>query len=223
MPRTTPVIVMSSVGGGRIRPDVEALGDAEIGDLRVPVLLQEDVAGLDVAVQHPARVGGRQRVERLGHHEQDALGRQRPPGDDLVAQRGPGQALHHEIGRRVIFAEVQHGDDVGMDEPCGDQRLLLEPLPHARERPRLGPQDLHRRLALETLVEGVEDSGHAALAQEAVDAVPPSDQGRRARLHRGLCTPSAGSVVVPPDAVSPWCDQAEALHLVSRPERPSHP
>ena len=88
----------------------------------------------------------------------------------------------------MILAEVQHGDDVGMEQPCGDQRLLLEPLPHARERAGFGPQDLHRRRALETLVEGVEDSGHAALAQEAVDPVPPPDQGRCARLHRG-CVP----------------------------------
>ena len=88
----------------------------------------------------------------------------------------------------MIFAEVQHGDDVGMDEPCGDQRLLFESLSHAGERSRLGPQDLHRRPSFETLVEGVEHSGHAALAEEAVDAVPPADQGRRARLHPG-CVP----------------------------------
>ena len=54
--------------------DVEALGDAEIADLGVPVLLQQNVARLHVAVQHPACVGGRQRVERLGHHEEHALG-----------------------------------------------------------------------------------------------------------------------------------------------------
>ena len=98
----------------------------------------------------------------------------------------------------MIFAEVQHGNDVGMDEPCGDQCFLLESLPHARQGPCLGPQDLHRRPAFEPLVEGVEDTSHAALAQEAVDAVSPSDQGRCARHHRGLCTPSARSVVVRP-------------------------
>ena len=59
----------------------------------------------------------------------------------------------------------------------------------------LSPQDLHRRRALETLVEGIEDPGHAALAQDAVDPVPPSDQGRRARLHRG-CVPRAPVPVV---------------------------
>ena len=64
--------------------------------------------------------------------------------------------------------------------------------PHARQRPCLGPQDLHRRPAFEPLVEGVEDPGHAAFAQQAVDAVPAADQGRRARLHRG-CVPRGPS------------------------------
>ena len=50
--------------------------------------------------------------------------------------------------------------------------------------------------SFEPLVEGVEDPGHAAFAQEAVDAVPASDQGRRARLHRGVCTPRARSPAV---------------------------
>ena len=132
-----------------------------------------------------------------------------PAGDDLVAQRGPGQALHHEIGRRVIFAEVQHGDDVGMEQPCRDQRLLLEPLPHARERARLGPQDLHRRLALETLVEGIEDSGHAALAQERRRSGTALRSGAPCASPPGLCTPSAGSVVVPPDPASASGGRAE--------------
>ncbi len=88
----------------------------------------------------------------------------------------------------MVLAEVQDGDDAGMDEPCRDERFLLEALPHAGQGPRLGPQDLHRRRAFETFVEGTEHAGHASFAQEAVDAVPPTDQGRRAGLHRG-CVP----------------------------------
>ncbi len=188
MPSTTPVIVMSSGSGDGIRADVEALGDAEVGDLGVPVLLEEDVAGLDVTVQHAARVGGAQRGECLGHHEHDALRGERPPGHDLVAQGGPRQALHDEERRRVILAEVQHGHDVRVEEPGGDQRLLLEPLAHPRQGSRLGPQDLDRGRALEALVEGVEDPRHPSFTKEAIDAVSAADERRRARLHPG-CVP----------------------------------
>jgi hypothetical protein len=174
---------------GRIRPHVEALGDAEIGDLRVPVLLQEDVARLDVAMKHAPRMGRLQCGERLGHHEQHALGRQGAPGHDLVAQRAPGQALHHEIRRSVVLAEVEHRDDVGMDQTRRDQCLLLEALAHPRQRPCFGPQDLDRRPAFEALVEGIEDPGHATFAQQSLNAVPPADQRRRARLHPG-CVPA---------------------------------
>jgi len=88
----------------------------------------------------------------------------------------------------VLLAEVEDGDDVGVDEPCCDERFLLEALPHAGKGSRLGPQDLHRRRAFETFVEGTEHASHATFAQEAVDAVSPTDQGRRAGLHRG-CVP----------------------------------
>ena len=101
----------------------------------------------------------------------------------------PGRRSITRYDDESIFAEVQHGDDVGMDEPRGDQRFLLEALPHARQRPRLGPQDLHRHPAFETLVEGVEDAGHAALAQEAVDPVAALRSAAPCASPPGLCTP----------------------------------
>ncbi len=63
------------VGQGSIHPKVEALGDAEVADLRVAVLLQQDVAGLDVPVQHPAPVGRGERSKGFRHDECDAFGR----------------------------------------------------------------------------------------------------------------------------------------------------
>ena len=172
-----------------VRPDVEALGDAEVADLRVPILLQQDVARLDVPVQHPTPVCRGQCSECLGHDERHAPGRQGPTEHDLVPQRATRQAFHHEVRGRIVFTEVQHGDNVGMDEPGGDQRFLLEALSHARQSPGFGPQDLDRHRALEPLVEGVEDSGHAALPQQAADPVAAPDQRRGARLHPS-CLPA---------------------------------
>ena len=50
---------------------VEALGNAEVRDLRVAVVVQEDVAGLDVPVQDAHGVRGRQSRERLGQDLHD--------------------------------------------------------------------------------------------------------------------------------------------------------
>ena len=97
-------------------PGVDSLGNPEVGDLGVTVVLQEDVARFDVAMQHAELVGGHQRGERFGDDEQDSRCHQRPAGD-LVAQRGPRQPFHDEVGQRVVLAVVQDGHDVGMNEP----------------------------------------------------------------------------------------------------------
>ena len=78
-----------------IAPDAEALCDAEVGDLRVPIV-EEDVARLDVAVHDAELVGGGQCSERLRHDAHDPL-----PGEgsahDFVSQRGARQSLHDQI------------------------------------------------------------------------------------------------------------------------------
>jgi hypothetical protein len=49
----------------------DTLGNAEIADLYVPMVLQEDVARLDVTVQYPQAVRGVQRTQGLGEDEDD--------------------------------------------------------------------------------------------------------------------------------------------------------
>ena len=142
----------------------------------MPVLLQEYVARLDVPVQYPDLVGRGESTERLGHDAEDALRGEGSPGDDFVAKGAARQALHHEIGRRLLLAEVQDRHDVWMDQAAGDECLLLKAPPHAGQRQCLGPEDLHGDPTLEPLVEGVEDPSHPALAEHAVDAVATPEQ-----------------------------------------------
>ncbi len=214
-----------------VRPEIEALGDAEVGDLRVPILLQEDVAGFDVSVQDPELVGGGEGAERLGHHAEHPRGRERTPGDDLVAQRVPRQAFHDEERGSLLFAEVEDRHDVGVDEAGGEQRLLLEPLPHAGQSLCLGAEDLYGDRPLEPLVEGIEDAGHPALTQQAIHAVATGDQRwGRPRLHPRFCTRGRGSIVVGQALASsggragcaPW-DTGEVAEAVRTQVRPSRP
>ena len=190
MPRTTPVSVKSSVIPSAPVRTSTALGNPEVGDLGVTVVLQEDVARFDVAMQHTELVGGHQCGERFGDDEQDSRCCQRPAGN-LVAQRGPRQPFHDEVGQRVVLAVVQDGHDVGMDEPRREAGLLLEPLAHAGQGLRLRAEDLHGDRSLQAVVEGVEDAGHTAFAEQATDAVAaPDGPCRGARLHP-CCVPLA--------------------------------
>ncbi len=173
------------------RSDVEALGDAEVGDPGVPVV-QEDVAGFDVAVEDAAPVGGSERAEDLCQERDEALRSDRSTRD-LVAQRPSRQALHHQIRGRPVLPVVKDRHDVRMDQTRRNPRLLLEPHAHAGEGLGLRAQDLDGDRTLEPLVEGVEDPGHPAFPEHPVEAVTASEQpDDGSRFHPG-CLP--GSVV----------------------------
>ena len=188
VPRTTPVMVMSEVASDAAS-GVEALCDPEVGDARVAVVVEQDVARLDVAVEHAEPVGGGQGAQRVGHECGETPGWHRPAGD-FVTQRAAGETLHHEVGDRTVLSVVEDGHDVGVHQPRRDAGLLLEAPPHARQGFGLGAQDLDGDRAFQAFVEAVEHPRHAAFAQERVEAVTISDHPYdRARLHP-CCLPA---------------------------------
>ena len=71
VPATTPVCVRLRV--------VDRAGQAEVGDLDpLDAVLQQDVRRLDVAMDQPLRVGGRQPRGRLHADAEDLVELQRP-------------------------------------------------------------------------------------------------------------------------------------------------
>ena len=92
------------VGGAHHHPGpgdrhgVRGLRDPEVGELHLAVDADEDVAGLDVAVDVAAFVRGLQRPRGLLHDPQRLLGIQRAPGDQR-RQRLAAHQLHHQVGR----------------------------------------------------------------------------------------------------------------------------
>ena len=81
---------------------------------------EEHVRRLDVAVQHPARVGGIERGTDLLH---DAPGPKRIESAfscDQRAQVGALHETHHDVEHSVLFARVEHRDHVRMVDRRGD-------------------------------------------------------------------------------------------------------
>jgi hypothetical protein len=76
------------------------LGDAEVEQLDevalAAALHQDDVVGLEIAVDDPALVGGGQGVADLQADRQRALGRQGRLAPDQLSEADPGQELHDE-------------------------------------------------------------------------------------------------------------------------------
>ena len=103
-------------------------GQSEVGDLDLPVTTDDDVLGLDVAVDDPRRVGCPERAEDRLEDREGLPRRERRLLVDDVPQRLALDELHHEEDVAVVLALVEDGDDVGVAE--------------AGRRPRLRPETL---------------------------------------------------------------------------------
>ncbi len=150
----------------------------------MPCSSNKQVRGLDVAVQHAARV---RVLERGGDVATDRA----PPADTvrqrvLVEHRPQRSALeqleHHE--RHVVVAPVVHGDDVRVVQR--GRQLGLGP-EAAQEGGVLGQrrvQHLHRHPALQPGVLGDVDATARAGADRAVQQVPAREDTAREVAHR---------------------------------------
>ena len=123
----------------------------------------------------------------------------------VVAQqlgaRVAGHVLHDDevLVLALVEAEVEHLDDVGVHEAGGRQRLAPEARHEGRIVGQMLGQQLDRDVALQPLVEGELDRGHAADAEAALDAVSPGD--RRCACH--VQYPPSGRPPRPPPMPAP--------------------
>ena len=153
--------------GGR-RGD-QRLADAEVGHDRV-AFVQQDVLGLDVAMDDVVAV---RVVERVGHLDSDAqrlVDRHGGAVREAVTQRLPLHHRHDEIQEAARFTGVVEGQDVRMVQACGELDLPEKALAAERLR-EVGPQHLDRDVAAVLQVVGEVDRRHAALAELAVEAI----------------------------------------------------
>ncbi len=161
----------------RVVVGIDHLRDAEIEhlhELGVAVLLEdEDVLGLEVAVDHPGVVGLAERPRRLRHHRDRAPRGERPLALD---QRGEGLAfeeLHHVVPEAVGGAAVvEHAHGVGVAQEGHRAHLTFEA---GDGDPRLaaGLEHLDGDGLLERAVPGEPHLAHRAGADHALELVAP--------------------------------------------------
>jgi hypothetical protein len=165
---------------------VELLGEPEVEHLDGAALVDDDVRGLDVAVDDAVAVRLAERLGRLARDLDGARNREPRPGQN-VAERLPRDQLHHDEGLAFRgLAEVVDGGDVRVAE-LGDGACLSQEagavvvlvLPRVR--------NLDGDAAAEQGVLGHVDHTHASLADLAEDAVVRNglaDHRSRGRLGR---------------------------------------
>lgn len=189
--------------------------DPEVGDQDPPVARQQDVARLDVPVQHPGRVRGAQRAEDVQPDPGRLVGVDRTLLLGGVGERGPVDVLHHDPRPVVVLQNVVDGHHTRVGDPRGGPRLLLrtgvehEPVGLRHEAARR--QLLHRHDAVQHLVVRPPDLAHAAAPDGLAQPVATGEQKPRpcalrmfhlpppvpsdARLRRGYGRRNLGAVI----------------------------
>ena len=155
-------------------------GEAEVAELRRAVVGEPDVAGLEVAVDHAARVGVLEGLAEL--RRRCAAPRRRRAGWRSAASKralevAAGHVLAHDEELAVRLADVVDGDDVRVVAEAA-HRLGLAPHAHAAGLVEaLGLDQREGDVAVEPLVAGQVDALLGALAEEALHLVAAGGEG----------------------------------------------
>ena len=134
----------------------------EVGHLDRAVRRQQDVSGLDVAVDHPASMGHLQSGGHFGGDLGRPAGQELPLGVEDIPQRTPGDQLHDDVVGALLLPPVVDRHDVGMAQVGGGLGFLAEP---GDEGVGVGValmHDLYRHPAVQGAVDGLEHVRHAA-------------------------------------------------------------
>ncbi len=168
---------------GRVQV-VCAVREPEVGDAHAPARAHEHVGRLEVAVDEPSLVRGREPAPRgdegLDHGALAQAAAPQPRGERL-----PFDELHREEDPTAVGAELVDRHDVRMGQ--ARQRLRLPDEAVARVFVRGRPQELEGNLASEAGVVGAIDDPHRAGTERLEDDIA-SEHGpggeRRGRLQR---------------------------------------
>ncbi len=165
---------------GRDPAHPDGPGDPEVEDLGVPLLVDHDVAGLEVAVDDARVVGLAQAAADLlgdGHDRGDV---EPPRTADEALEVLPGDVLERDVMEALVLAQVVHPADVAVGDPVGQLDLVDEALERPRVLGDVGTDELDGHFLVRLRVEGTIDAAHAAPSQELDDliALPEDRTGR---------------------------------------------
>ncbi len=154
-------------------------GDAEVGELHAPVVGDEDVARLHVAMGDPAPVGGAEAARRGVADDRGLRGGQRAALPDHRGEVAGGHQLQHDDGLPVVDDDVEDRDDVGVRQAAQRAGLAHDAFAQVAGfvvgDARRDLQLLDRHPALEHVVVARPHRAHRAAAELPGQPVAPAD------------------------------------------------
>ena len=137
----------------------------------------QQVAGFDVAVNHPSGVCRRERLGGLAHKIQGLVRRQRALLPEYLGEGFTDHEFHDEEGPAVPFPVVVDLGDPRVGQACGDTALGPEPLPGRGLRHLRGVEQFHGHKSVEQGVGGFPHGTHTAGADLFLQAVAITQHG----------------------------------------------
>ena len=159
---------------------VEPLGDAEVGQPRLPVGSDEDVRGLHIAVHDAGSVSRSQHRQHLTGQTDRLVDRERTGSREVLGQRRPVDELHDDEEVAVVLAGVEHGHRVPMVESGGGLTLAQEPFASGGigRGDDTGVEEFDRHPATESLVDSGVHPSRTAGAELLTEHVSPGQSSR---------------------------------------------
>jgi hypothetical protein len=146
------------------------LGETKVEDLSSPPLGEENIGGLDVAVDDAFGVGGIERVGDLDGKLQKLVEWDRTRGKPLL-QRLPRHELHGDEVLAVVLTDVVNGADVRVVQGGGGTGFAAEAFKRLGIAGKIVGEEFESNMAAETDVFGLVNHAHATAAQFLEDAV----------------------------------------------------
>lgn len=139
------------------------LDNAEVGQEGVAIVVEENVAGLEVAVDNASLVG---MVQRRADAIQDmsCLGDGKRPFLQPVGQGAATHVAHHQIWLPVIFAEVIYWHDGGVFQCGNGPGFALKPAAEGGVVQEFAGQHFDGHIAPKHGVVGQENGSHSPFA-----------------------------------------------------------
>ena len=170
-----PIIAPTAVSGRAVfvragSALAHELGDAEVEELDATVDGDEQVVGLDVAVDDARPVRGGEPARDLGGDGERGAHRQRTAGEPR-AQRLALEQLRDQVRHALGPPDVEHDEQVRMGDRADRARLLREPAEPLLVRAELGRQDLDGDGAADARIARSPHLAHATRAERCLDDV----------------------------------------------------
>ena len=146
------------------------LSQSKIENFRLAAGGDEDIRGLDIAMNDAARMGGIERIGDLRAEIEQGI-RGHGPAADAFTKRLPFKDFHHQIGAPIVFADVVNRADSGMIQRRCGARFALEAFERGRIACEVRGEKFERDLTTQARIFRAKYLPHAAAAQRVENAV----------------------------------------------------